>query len=140
MYIGARNVLDTSPDEPVVANQLGRGCSTKPIFYVSLGNWLRDYNTINNKYYDKPNMTFYHCSLIVDNLSPVLGCNGYDHCIYTIAVDPISRLVYYTGGMSYTEIGDNFIAAVTFEGHHNFLLVTKRWSSISSIALDPKAG
>ena len=63
----------------------------------------------------------------------------YDHDIYKIAVDPISRLVYYTGRMSYSEF-DNYIAAVTFEGHHNFLLVTKRGNSISNIALDPKAG
>ena len=123
-----------------MANQLCRGCSTKPIFYVSFGNWLQDYNNINNKYYDKLNMTFYHCPFIVDHLYPVVGGDGYDHDIYTIAIDPISRLVYYSGGMSYSELGDNYIAAMTFEGHHNFLLVTKRGNSISKIALDPKAG
>ena len=113
----------------------------KPIFYASFGIWFPDYININNKYYDNTTQAFYHCPFNVNHLSPVEdGVYEYGRRIDNIAIDHISRLVYYTGRMYYTELDDNFIAAVTFEGHYNFLLVTTRGSSISNIALDSKAG
>ncbi|KAK2149436.1 hypothetical protein NP493_2991g00003 [Ridgeia piscesae] len=60
--------------------------------------------------------------------------------IRAIAMDPVSRLVYYTGTMGVAELGSNFLASMTLDGRHHFLLVTARTNSIDNIALDPVTG
>ncbi|KAK2163956.1 hypothetical protein NP493_1439g00019 [Ridgeia piscesae] len=60
--------------------------------------------------------------------------------VNSLAIDPVSRLVYYTGGTMRADIGSNLLASMTLDGRHHFLLVTSRTSSISSIALDPVTG
>ncbi|KAI0225833.1 hypothetical protein LSAT2_023402 [Lamellibrachia satsuma] len=54
-----------------------------------------------------------------------------------IAIDAISRLVYYTSRTEDTQLNLNFIAAMTLDGHHRFLLVTTKGNYINGIALDP---
>ncbi|KAK2190870.1 hypothetical protein NP493_66g06013 [Ridgeia piscesae] len=60
--------------------------------------------------------------------------------IRAIAIDPVSRLLYYTGTMYGLELGSNFLASMTLDGRHHFLLVTSRTNSIDNIALDPVTG
>ena len=73
-------------------------------------------------------------------LSPVVGGYPFGRSTKAFAVDAISRLVYYTGDMYYSEINDKFIAAMTLDGQHQFLLITRKGSAIENIALDPIAG
>ncbi|KAK2187858.1 hypothetical protein NP493_153g11078, partial [Ridgeia piscesae] len=60
--------------------------------------------------------------------------------IRDIAVDPVSRLMYYSGDMSGGELNGYFLASMTLDGRHHFLLVTSRTTSVDNIALDPITG